>query len=99
MTSTPLRDKVHPITGKTYWAYPERPNNHEHRAVKVCPECGHEVAFVQSTKTGKWYLCDVHESNAVKTDPKTGVITKQFSYDSASPHFKTCQYYQRLSAG
>lgn len=97
MTSTdrkPVTDKINPHTGKVYWATPKRANTHEDRPVKVCPDCQHEVAFIKSPKTGKWYLCDVHTMDAVHTDPKTGLITPLFQYWTDRPHFQTCRIYQ-----
>ena len=48
--------------------------------IKICGDCGGKVVFVQSTKTGKFYLADVFEYNS-----------GNFFYSKAHPHFKSCQ--------
>lgn len=48
--------------------------------IKICGDCGSKVVFVQSTKTGKWYLADVFQY-------KNG----NHYYSKADPHFKSCQ--------
>lgn len=48
--------------------------------IKICGDCGSKVVFVQSTKTGKWYLADVFQY-------KNG----NHYYSKSDPHFKSCQ--------
>jgi len=48
--------------------------------IKICGDCGGKVVFVQSTKTGKFYLADVFEYNS-----------GNFFYSKGHPHFKSRQ--------
>jgi len=47
--------------------------------MKRCGACGGEVVFVQSKKSGKWYLADCFRK-----------YNGGYYYVKASPHFKTC---------
>ena len=59
----------------------------DHRPMKACSACGGFVVFVQSTKTGKYYLADCFQYH-----------TANWYYVKASPHFKTCQRRRELAA-
>ena len=56
--------------------------------MKECSACGRFVVFVQSTKTGKWYLADCFRYPGHDA----------YYYIKASPHFKTCEVTQRQTA-
>lgn len=57
------------------------------RPIKVCSACGGKVVFVQSTKTGKWYLVDCYPyaNNSDSYRPTS------YFYVKSSPHFKSCE--------
>lgn len=66
--------------GEPYYAEPGAVSKQGgSRPVKQCSACGGFVVFVQSTKTGKWYLADCFDKY------KGGMY-----YVKASPHYKTC---------
>ena len=50
------------------------------RPIKRCTACGMYVVFVQSTKTGKWYLADCARYSH----------RDAYYYVKASPHHETC---------
>lgn len=50
------------------------------RPIKICGACQRPVVFVESTKTGKWYLADC--ARYTNRDA--------YYYVKASPHYKTC---------
>lgn len=50
--------------------------------MKECSACGGKVVFVQSSKTGKWYLADCF--------PYAGARESYF-YVKSEPHFKSCE--------
>lgn len=57
------------------------------RPIKVCGSCGGHVVFVQSKKTGKWYLADCFPY----ADRSDSAQTTSYFYVKSSPHFKTCE--------
>jgi quinol monooxygenase YgiN len=49
--------------------------------IKKCGACGDYVVFVQSAKTGKWYLVNTY---------RYGGDNEAYYYQKNSPHFTTC---------
>ena len=60
-------------------------------ALSICDECGEEIAWAQSTKTNKWYLCNVAEYTTEGGHPRHRAIPY-------SPHFKTCRKSRKQKA-
>jgi len=58
------------------------------KPIKVCSNCQGKVVFVESTKTGKWYLVDVFPYADMSDKP---VVRKSYFYAKSKPHFKSCE--------
>lgn len=82
-TLTDLKD----ARGFQKWADGGANDQDGKKPVKVCSACGGKVVFVQSKKTGKWYLADcfpyANMSESARPD--------SYFYVKASPHFKSCE--------
>lgn len=84
MTSTQTRSQLTPVlreNGQQRYADAGATRQGDRKPMKSCGTCGAYVVFVQSTKTGKWYLADTF---------RYGGDTEAYYYVKASPHFKTC---------
>lgn len=57
------------------------------KPIKVCGCCFGNVVFVQSKKTGKWYLADCFPY----ADLSDSARSTSYYYVKSSPHFKTCE--------
>ena len=73
--------------GSQKWADGGANRQDGNKPIKVCGCCGGKVVFVQSNKTGKWYLADCFPYADLSD---TGRPTSYF-YVKSSPHFKSCE--------
>lgn len=70
-----------PPRDRQRWADAGAVDQGDRRPLRECAACGGFVAFVQSSRTGKWYLADCFRYRG----------GDRFYYVKASPHFKTCE--------
>ena len=64
----------------------------KHYRLMICGDCNREVAWAESSKTGKWYLCDTVEY----TTPEAG--HPRHRAVPYSPHYQNCQKNQDETA-
>jgi hypothetical protein len=64
--------------------------NGDNKPIKICPECHHDVVWVESSKTGKFYLADVFHYD-------TAGGNQRIVYNAGRPHYKTCKEHQGRS--
>jgi len=65
------------------------------KCVKVCSACNGKVVFVQSIKTGKWYLADCFPYG----NDNLGTPRQNWFYVKSAPHFKSCERRQTEKKG
>jgi ssDNA-binding Zn-finger/Zn-ribbon topoisomerase 1 len=86
-TRPELTPVLYPNGGQRY-ANAGATNQGKGRAMKECQACGGYVVFVESSRTGKWYLADCFPyANG-----------HSYFYVKAAPHYKTCEKRAEVSA-